>query len=101
MDLCIYPGIKVQVEGLEGERISQMCGCRGSQRWCGGNRQNHKVLVRQRQRRCYDVVNWPLPWQLQRLFKIMLQNVDGAFVEYLLALDLTTVPESSGNLDPV
>jgi hypothetical protein len=25
MELCIYHGIKVQVEGLEGERISQMC----------------------------------------------------------------------------
>jgi hypothetical protein len=25
MDLCIYLGIKVQVESLDGERISQMC----------------------------------------------------------------------------
>jgi hypothetical protein len=25
MELCIYHGIKVQVEGLEGKRISQMC----------------------------------------------------------------------------
>jgi hypothetical protein len=25
MELCIYHGIKVQVEGLEGEHISQMC----------------------------------------------------------------------------
>jgi hypothetical protein len=25
MELCIYHGMKVQVEGLEGERISQMC----------------------------------------------------------------------------
>jgi hypothetical protein len=25
MELCIYHGIKVQVEGLDGERISQMC----------------------------------------------------------------------------
>jgi len=31
MELCIYHGIKVQVEGLEGERISQMCRCTGSQ----------------------------------------------------------------------
>jgi len=33
MELCIYHGIKVQVEGLEGERISQMCRCIGSQSW--------------------------------------------------------------------
>jgi hypothetical protein len=25
MELCIYHGIKVQVEGLHGERITQMC----------------------------------------------------------------------------
>ena len=25
MELCIYHGIKVQVEGLDGEHISQMC----------------------------------------------------------------------------
>jgi hypothetical protein len=25
MELCIYHGIKVQVEGLDGERISQIC----------------------------------------------------------------------------
>jgi hypothetical protein len=34
MELCIYHGIKVQVEGFEGERISQMCRCTGSQSWC-------------------------------------------------------------------
>jgi len=34
MELCIYHGIKVQVEGLNGERISQMCLCTGSQGWC-------------------------------------------------------------------
>jgi hypothetical protein len=33
MELCINHGIKVQVEGLDGERISQMCRCRGSQSW--------------------------------------------------------------------
>jgi len=27
MELWIYHGIKVQVEGLDGERISQMCRC--------------------------------------------------------------------------
>jgi hypothetical protein len=31
----------------------------------------------------------------------MLQNVNGAFVEYWLAPVLTTIPESWGNLDPV
>jgi len=31
MELCIYCGIKVQVEGVEGERRSQMCQCTGSQ----------------------------------------------------------------------
>ena len=37
MELCIYHGIKVQVEGLEGECISQMCRCTGSQSWRGGD----------------------------------------------------------------
>jgi len=37
MELCIYHGIKVQVEGLDGERISQMCQCTGSQSWRGGD----------------------------------------------------------------
>jgi len=46
-------------------------------------------------------VNGCLPWQLQRLFKIKLQNKDGAFVEYWLALALTTIPENSGDLDPI
>jgi hypothetical protein len=36
MELCIYHGIKVQVEGLDGERISEMCQCTGSQSWRGG-----------------------------------------------------------------
>jgi len=47
------------------------------------------------------VLNGRLPWQLQRLFKIKLLNEDGAFVEYWLTLALTTIPENSGNLDPV
>jgi len=46
-------------------------------------------------------MNGCLPWQLQRLFKIKLQHGDGAFVEYWLALVLSTIPENSGNLDPV
>jgi len=41
MELCIYQGIKIQVEGLEGERISQMCRCTGSQSSRGGDRQNN------------------------------------------------------------
>jgi hypothetical protein len=46
-------------------------------------------------------MNGRLPWQLQRLFKIQLLNEDGAFVDYWLALALTTIPENSGNLYPV
>jgi len=101
MELCIYHGIKVQVEGLDGERISQMCRCTGSQSWHGGDRWNNWVLVKQRPGRCYGALNGRLPWQLQRLFKIKLQNEDGAFVEYWLAMALTTIPGNSGNLDPV
>jgi hypothetical protein len=37
MELCIYHGIKVQVEGLDDERISQMCQCTGSQSWHRGD----------------------------------------------------------------
>jgi hypothetical protein len=59
------------------------------------------VWVKQRPGRCYGALNGCLPWQLQRLFKIKLQNVDGALVDYLLALALTTIPDNSGNLDPV
>jgi len=101
MELCFYHGIKVQVEGLEGERISQMCRCTGSQSWHRGDRQNDWVWVKQRPGRCYSALNGHLPWQLQRLFKIKLQNKDGAFVEYWLALALTTIPENSGKLNPV
>ena len=42
-----------------------------------------------------------LPWQLQRLFKITLLNDGGDFVEYWLAMALTTIPENSGSLDPI
>jgi hypothetical protein len=31
MELSIYHGINIQVEGLDGERISLMCRCTGSQ----------------------------------------------------------------------
>jgi len=46
MELWIYHGIKVQVEGLDGERISQMCRCTGSQSWRGGDRRNVLVWVK-------------------------------------------------------
>jgi len=36
MELCVYHGIQVQVQGLEGECISQMCRCTGSQSRRGG-----------------------------------------------------------------
>jgi hypothetical protein len=101
MELCIYHGIKVQVEGIDSERISQMRRCTGSHSWRGGDRRNDWVLVKQRLGRCYDTLNGHLPWQLQRLFKIKLQNKDGPFIEYWLALALTTILENSGNLDPI
>ena len=31
MELCIYHAIQVEVEGVDAERISQMCRCTGSQ----------------------------------------------------------------------
>jgi len=101
MELCIYHGIKVQVEGLEGEHISQMCQCTGSKSWSGGDRRNDWVWVKQWLGRCYGALNGRLPWQLQWLFKIKLLNKDGAFVEYWLALALTTITENLGNMDPV
>jgi hypothetical protein len=45
MELCIYHGINVQVEGLEGELISQMCQCTGRQSWCGGDQLNDWVCI--------------------------------------------------------
>jgi len=101
MELCIYYGIKFQVEGLEGEQISQMCQCTGSQCWRGGDRCNDWVWAEQSAGRCYGALNGHLPWQLQRLFKIKLVNEDGALVEYWLAQALTTIPDNPGNLDSV
>jgi len=101
MELCIYHDMKVQVEGFECERISQMGRCTRSQSWCREDRRNDWVWVKQCPGRCYVALNGRLPWQLQRLFKIKLQNKDGDFVEYWLALALTTIPENSGNLNPV
>jgi len=45
-ELCIYHGIKVQVEGLEGQCISQMCRCTESQSWHGGDRWTDCVWVK-------------------------------------------------------
>jgi len=101
MELCTYHGIKVKVEGLDGECISQMCRCTGSQSWCGGDPQNDWVWVKQRPGRCYGALTGRLMWQLQRLFKIKLQNENGAFIEYWLPLALSKIPENSGNLDLV
>jgi hypothetical protein len=41
------------------------------------------------------------PMATATTIQIKLQNEDGAFVEYWLALALTKVPENSHNLDPV
>jgi hypothetical protein len=101
MELCIYHGIKVQVESLDAECRSQMCRCTGSESWREGEQRNDWVWVKQRPGRCYGALNGRLPWQLERLFKIKLLNEDGAFVEYWVALALTTIPENLGNLDPV
>jgi hypothetical protein len=56
--------------------------------------------VKKRSGRCYGALNGRPLWQLQQLFKIKQQNEDGAFVQYWLALALTSIPENSGNLDP-
>jgi hypothetical protein len=46
IELCIFYGMKVQVGGIDGERISQMCRCTGSQRWCSGNQRNDWLWVK-------------------------------------------------------
>jgi len=63
--LCIYPGIEVEVEGVDGERISQMCRCTESQSWRQRDRRNDWVWVKQLQGSCYGALNGSLPWQLQ------------------------------------
>jgi hypothetical protein len=65
MELCIYHGIKVQVEGLDGERISQMCRYTGSQSWHGEDQRNYWVWVKQSPGRCYVTLYGCLQWQLQ------------------------------------
>jgi len=52
MELCIAHGIKVPVESFEGERVSQMCQCTGSQSWCGGDLRNDWVWVKESPGRC-------------------------------------------------
>jgi len=101
MELWIHHALKAQVEGLNGEHISQMWRCTGSQSWREGDRRNDCMWVKQLLGRCKGALNGRLPWQLQQLFKITLQNKNGAFVEYWLALALTTIPANSGYLDPV
>jgi len=101
MELCSYHGIMVQVEGLLVERISQMSQCTGSQSLGRGDRRNDWVWVKQHLGRCYGALNGCLPWLLQPLFKIKLLNKDGAFVEYWLTLELTTIPQNSGYSDLV
>jgi hypothetical protein len=65
IELCIYHGIKVQVEGLKRERIAQMGRCTGSVRWREGDRPSEWVCLTQCLGRCYSALNGRLPWQLQ------------------------------------
>jgi len=99
MELCIYYSINVQVGGLDGKPVSHMCRCPGGQIWCGGNWRNDLVWVMQHSVRGYGAQNGRLPWQLQRLCEIRLLKEYRAFVEYCLALALTTRPQNSGNLN--
>jgi len=99
IEFCIYHDIMIQVEELEGECITVMCQCTGSLRSCGGDQRIDWVWVKQCLGRCYGTRNGRLPSQLQRLYKINLLNQNRAFVEYWLALALTTIPENLGNLD--
>jgi len=62
MELCIYPGINVQVEGLEGERIPQMCRWTESQSCPTGYRRNDWVWVKYHPEWCYRTLNGCLPW---------------------------------------
>jgi len=101
MELCMYNGIKVQVEGLNGEHIFQFCWCTGYQSWCGGDWQNDWVGVNQCSWMYYGMLNGCLPWHRQWLFKIKVLNEDGAFDEYRLALVFTTIPESTGHFHSI
>ena len=46
MELCIYHGIKVQVEDLGGEQISEICRCEGSLNRRGADCWNDWVWVK-------------------------------------------------------
>ena len=48
MELCLYHGIRIHVDGLDGELISWMCQCTASETWSGGDRRNDRVWVKQR-----------------------------------------------------
>jgi len=65
MEICIYHGIKVLVEGFEGEHTSQMCRCTGSEGWRGADSWNDWVWVKQCPGRCYGTLNGHHSWQLQ------------------------------------
>jgi hypothetical protein len=62
MELSVDHGIKVEVEGLDGESISQMYQSKGSQSGRGGDRRNDWVWVKQCLGRCYCALNGRLPW---------------------------------------
>jgi len=62
MELCISHGKKVQVEGLDGERISQMCRCTGSHSSHGGDRRNDWVRVKERPGKWHGALTGRLPW---------------------------------------
>jgi len=66
IELCIYHRIKIQVEDLDSEPISQMCRCTGSKSWRGGDRRNDWVWLKQRLGRCYGALNGRLLWQLHQ-----------------------------------
>jgi hypothetical protein len=57
IELCIYNGIKVHVEGLEGALIYLMCRCTRSQSSHMGNRCNNWVGVKQCPGWCYGALN--------------------------------------------
>jgi hypothetical protein len=62
MELCIYHGIQDHVEGIDGEHISHMCQCTGSQSWHGGDQRNDWVWVKQPPGRCFRALTGRRPW---------------------------------------
>jgi hypothetical protein len=65
LELCVYHGIKVAVEGLDGECTSPMCQCTGSLSWPREDGQNDKLWVEQPPGRCHSAQNRCLWWQPQ------------------------------------